>query len=82
MSEFSERLERELKDIKKPLRYLAEASGLQLDYISKMSRGKRLPQDEERIIRLLDAMECMPGTRRELLQLYVRKKWGRLNGHA
>ena len=77
MSEFSERLEREIKNIKKPLRYLAEASGLQLDYISKMSRGKRLPQDEERIIRLLDAMECMPGTRRELLQLYRQEKMGK-----
>lgn len=78
MSEFSNRLEREIKHIHKPLRYLAEASGLQLDYISKMSRGKRIPQDEEWLNRLLDAMECVPGTRRELLQLYRQEKMGKV----
>ena len=31
MSEFSERLSQEIRKTNKPLRYLAEASGLQLD---------------------------------------------------
>ena len=77
MSDFSEKLSQEIKNTNKPLRYLAEASGLQLDYISKMSRGKRLPQDEEKLKRLLDAMECVLRTREILLQLYRQEKMGK-----
>ena len=33
---------------------------MQLDYISKMSKGKRIPKEEERLTCLLDAMECLP----------------------
>ena len=62
MSDFSEKLAHEIRNTNKPLRYLAEASGLQLDYISKMCRGKRIPQDEEKLKKLLDAMECVMRT--------------------
>ena len=43
MSDFSQRLEKEIKNTGKTLYYLSEASGMQLDYISKMSKGKRIP---------------------------------------
>ena len=58
MSDFSQRLEKEIKNTGKTLYYLSEASGMQLDYISKMSKGKRIPKEEERLTCLLDAMEC------------------------
>ncbi len=77
MSDFSEKLAQEIKNTNKPLRYLAEASGLQLDYISKMSRGKRIPQDEEKLKRLLDAMECVTQARETLLQLYRQERMGK-----
>lgn len=75
-TEFSSQLERLIKSQKKTLRYLAEASGLQLDYISKMSKGKRLPQEEEKVLRLLDALECTSGKKTELLNLYRKEKLG------
>ena len=78
MSDFSEKLAHEIRNTNKPLRYLAEASGLQLDYISKMCRGKRIPQDEEKLKKLLDAMECVMRTRDILLQLYRQEKMGKI----
>ena len=60
----------------KTLCYLAEASGLQLDYISKMNKGKRIPKEEDRLVRLLDAMECTAGTKSDLLLLYRQEKIG------
>ena len=78
MSEFSERLSQEIRKTNKPLRYLAEASGLQLDYISKMSHGKRIPREEEKLKSLLDAMECVQRTRETLLRLYRQEKMGRV----
>ena len=78
MSEFSEKLNLEIKKTKKPLHYLAEACGIQLDYISKMRRGKRIPQDETWIEKLAEAMECTSETRRELLRLYRQEKMGKI----
>ena len=49
MSDFSQRLEKEIKNTGRTLYYLSEASGMQLDYISKMSKGKRIPKEEERL---------------------------------
>ena len=50
---------------------------MQLDYISKMSKGKRIPKEEERLTCLLDAMECTGNTRADLLFLYRQEKMGR-----
>ena len=77
MSDFSQRLEKEIKNTGKTLYYLSEASGMQLDYISKMSKGKRIPKEEERLTRLLDAMECTGNTRADLLFLYRQEKMGK-----
>lgn len=77
MSDFSQRLEKEIQNTGKTLCYLAEASGLQLDYISKMNKGKRIPKEEDRLVRLLDAMECTAGTKSDLLLLYRQEKMGK-----
>lgn len=82
MSDFSQRLEKEIKNTGKTLYYLSEASGMQLDYISKMSKGKRIPKEEERLTRLLDAMECTGNTRADLLFLYRQEKWERASGNV
>ena len=50
---------------------------MQLDYISKMSKGKRIPKEEERLTCLLDAMECTRNTRADLLFLYRQEKMGK-----
>ena len=50
---------------------------MQLDYISKMSKGKRIPKEEERLTCLLDAMECTGNTRADLLFLYRQAKNGK-----
>ena len=50
---------------------------MQLDYISKMSKGKRIPKEEERLTCLLDAMECTGNTRADLLFLYRQEKTGK-----
>ena len=50
---------------------------MQLDYISKMSKGKRIPKEEERLTCLLDAMECTGNTRADLLFLYRQEKMGK-----
>lgn len=77
MSDFSQRLEKEIQNTGKTLLYLAESSGLQLDYISKMSKGKRIPKEEERLISLLNAMECTASTKASLLFLYRQEKIGK-----
>ena len=77
MSDFSQRLEKEIQNTGKTLCYLAEASGLQLDYISKMNKGKRIPKEENRLVRLLDAMECTASTKSDLLLLYRQEKMGK-----
>lgn len=43
-----------------------------------MCRGKRIPQDEEKLKKLLDAMECVMRTRDILLQLYRQEKMGKI----
>ena len=53
---------------------------MQLDYISKMSKGKRIPKEEERLTCLLDAMECTGNTRADLLFLYRQEKMGKSHG--
>ena len=78
MSDFSQRLEKEIKNTGKTLYYLSEASGMQLDYISKMSKGKRIPKEEERLTCLLDAeiqeqISC---------SFIARKKWERASGNV
>lgn len=77
MSDFSQRLESEIQNTGKTLCYLAESSGLQLDYISKMNKGRRIPKEEERLISLLDAMVCTSSVRSELIYLYRREKMGK-----
>jgi len=77
VSVFSEEIKSEIKKSGRTLLYLSGISGLSLDHISKMRLGKRLPQDERKIRRLIGALECTDGTERRLLSLYKAEKMGK-----
>lgn len=70
------------KNTGKTLYYLSEASGMQLDYISKMSKGKgNIPRR-----RAPDLSSWCDGmhrnTRADLLFLYRQEKWERASGNV
>lgn len=76
MTIFSEAIKKEIKKSKQTLLYLSDISGLSVDHISKMRLGKRLPQDEEKVKRLIDALQCTEETSRELFSMYKIERMG------
>lgn len=76
MSVFSETIKQEIKKSQKTLLCLADASGLSLDHISKMRLGKRLPKDEDKVKKLIAALECSDDTAHELFSLYKKAQLG------
>lgn len=76
MSEFSEAIKEEIKKSGQTLLYLSDASGLSLDHISKMRQGKRLPQDTEKIRKLIMALQCSEKVTRNLFSLYKIERMG------
>lgn len=77
MTAFSDAIKQEIKKSKKTLLYLADASGLSLDHISKMRLGKRLPQDENKMKLLIAALECSEQVQEQLYSLYKIEKMGK-----
>lgn len=76
MSDFSEAIKREIKKSKQTLLYLSDISGLSLDHISKMRQGKRLPQDGEKIKKLINALQCSEKTALSLISMYKIERMG------
>lgn len=76
MSEFSEAIKEEIKKSGQTLLYLSDASGLSLDHISKMRQGKRLPQDTEKVRKLIMALQCSEKVTRNLFSLYKIERMG------
>lgn len=76
MSEFSEAIKEEIKKSGQTLLYLSDASGLSLDHISKMRQGKRLPQDTEKVRKLILALQCSEKVASNLLSLYKIERMG------
>jgi len=70
MSEFSEAIKEEIKKSGQTLLYLSDASGLSLDHISKMRQGKRLPQNTEKVRKLIMALQCSEKVSKNLFSLY------------
>lgn len=77
MSEFSEAIKEEIKKSGQTLLYLSDASGLSLDHISKMRQGKRLPQDSEKVRKLILALQCTEKVSQTLFSLYKKERVGR-----
>ena len=76
MSEFSEAIKAEIKKSGQTLLYLSDASGLSLDHISKMRQGKRLPQDTEKVRKLIMALQCSEDVSKTLFSLYKIERMG------
>lgn len=76
MSEFSEAIKKEIKKSGQTLLYLSDASGLSLDHISKMRQGKRLPQDTEKVRKLILALQCSEDASKNLFALYKIERMG------
>ena len=76
MSEFSEAIKTEIKKSGQTLLYLSDASGLSLDHISKMRQGKRLPQDTDKVRKLILALQCSEDASKNLFALYKIERMG------
>lgn len=76
MSEFSEAIKAEIKKSGQTLLYLSDASGLSLDHISKMRQGKHLPQDTEKVRKLIMALQCSEDISKRLFSLYKVERMG------
>lgn len=77
MSDFSEMLKEEIKKSKQTLLYLSDISGFSVDHISKMRLGKRLPQDAEKVTKLIRALQCSEKTEKELFLKYNMERVGK-----
>ncbi len=76
MSKFSEEIKNAIEESELTLLSLSDASGLTLDHISKMRRGVRLPQDVEKIRKLIIALQRSDEESRRLMTLYRIERMG------
>lgn len=77
MSIFSEHLNQIIQDGNFTLPYLEQESGFSLALISKIKTGKRLPDSEEKMLRLIRALRCTIEQEEVLLKDYRIEKMGR-----
>ncbi len=77
MSTFSDLLNYLILKKKLTLPYLEKESGLSTALISKIKTGKRLPDSEEKIMKLIKALHCSLEKEIELLKEYRIEKMGR-----
>lgn len=76
MSKFSEEIKKAIEESELTLLSLSDASGLSLDHISKMRRGVRLPQDTEKVRKLVAALQRSDEESRRLMTLYRMERMG------
>lgn len=76
MSKFSEEIKKAIEESELTLLSLSDASGLTLDHISKMRRGVRLPQDTEKIRKLITALQRSDEESRRLMTMYRIERMG------
>lgn len=79
MSIFSEKLNAIIIRKRISLPELSQHSGLTTALISKIKTGKRLPDSEEKIFSLIQALHCTLEQERDLLNEYRIEKFGRDN---
>lgn len=77
MSTFSEHLNELIQKKNLTLPYLEKESGLSTALISKIKTGKRLPDSEEKMIKLIQALHCSTEKEKELIKEYRIDKMGR-----
>lgn len=76
MSKFSEEIKKVIEESEMTLLSLSDASGLSVDHISKMRRGVRLPQDTEKVQKLIIALQRSEEESRKLMTLYRIERMG------
>ncbi len=76
MSKFSEEIKKAIEESELTLLSLSDASGLSLDHISKMRRGVRLPQDTDKVRKLIIALQRSEEESRRLMTLYKIERMG------
>lgn len=76
MSRFSEEIKHAIEESEMTLLSLSDASGLSVDHISKMRRGVRLPQDTEKVQKLVMALQRSEEEARSLMTLYRTERMG------
>ena len=76
MSKFSEEIKKAIEESEQTLLSLADASGLSVDHISKMRRGVRLPQDTEKVQKLVTALQRSEEESRKLMTMYRIERMG------
>lgn len=77
MSVFSDRLNKIIQEGNFTLPYLEKESGFSLALISKIKTGKRLPDSEEKMLRLIRALRCPIDVEDTLLKEYRIELMGR-----
>ena len=76
MSKFSEEIKKGIEESEMTLLSLSDASGLSVDHISKMRRGVRLPQDTDKVQKLIIALQRSEEESRKLMTLYRIERMG------
>lgn len=76
MSKFSEEIKKVIEESEMTLLSLSDASGLSVDHISKIRRGVRLPQDTEKVQKLITALQRSEEESGKLMTLYQIERMG------
>lgn len=70
MSMFSEKLSQFIVNSGLTLVFLAKNSGFEASYITKMKKGERLPQNRDKLLKLIDTLQLSPTDQADLLEAY------------
>ena len=73
---FAEEIKNAIEESEMTLLSLSDASGLSVDHISKMRRGVRLPQDTEKVQKLVMALQRSEEESKRLMTLYRIERMG------
>lgn len=77
MSEFSEKMKEAIKKSRFTMPYLSEMSGLSVPNLYKICQGKRLPKEKEKMIALIQALQCPKSEELSLIQEYQIELFGK-----
>ena len=70
MSEFSEKIKEVIKKSNLTMPYLSEMCGLSVPNLYKICQGKRLPKEKDKIIALIEALQCPKSEEISLIKKY------------
>lgn len=77
MSEFSEKMKDAIKKSRLTMPYLSEMCGLSVPNLYKICQGKRLPKEKDKMIALIQALQCPKSEELSLIQEYQIELFGK-----